>query len=283
LSKSEKPFKSPINIFRLPWHVADPRMTWCCLRRLSVTCTYAQHRFHCIASDASCRREALSDGIWKATQAWIDIPYEVHSLDQDIFTHWTRSKVYGPASPDEMLEPSGGASNEVVAFMHPDRLLRMRKLVLAQPLASRERICDWGSLVCEEDARLHDCLVANEQMRKGGKRRRNNEDSTGPDRPRGSAKRAMSKEKISELRNAYSTAHAQLQAATSSSYGADSGNIQKSTSSSMLANQGHSPPISDLLTRSPLARMRIGASVSSKQNYILSEVNPGSIAVEFPV
>ncbi|EIN07069.1 hypothetical protein PUNSTDRAFT_104552 [Punctularia strigosozonata HHB-11173 SS5] len=211
-------------------------------------------------------QEAMKDGIWRASQDCIDLPYEVRNIDRTIFAHWTRSQVYGLSRPRD----SGAEDDHIVAYMHPDRLEKMREFVVAQPLASKERICNQGSAVCEADARQHQLHELNQLMRKGGKRRREEDDAGRViGRARESAKKTIVRERIEELRKEYLIAQARLQVVSTHESQHPSGSVPLEDKSSITTP--NTPSLS-FLASSPLANVRIGSSGSSKQNYILREV-----------
>ncbi len=107
---------------------------------LSDTCKSAASSSHAY-TDVS-RHIAAEDPLWRAMQMHEDVPYRVFDVNPLIFEGWTRM-------------PKGEDSDpNLTGFIHPDRLVKLRQLVNARPLATIPSLVEEGQLIAEEDIKI---------------------------------------------------------------------------------------------------------------------------------
>lgn len=94
-----------------------------------------------VAYSVSChRREALEDGLWTAVMRCDDNPFVVRGLSPALQTAWLKMDVHLFESQDAMLDP--------------DRLCKLRDVLLRSPFVSEQALIEHGVEVAKEEARL---------------------------------------------------------------------------------------------------------------------------------
>ena len=194
-------------------------------------------------------RLAVQDPLWRAIQSHVDVPYQVFRMSPHVLKAWTRIHVCDDAS----------RLSSLVGLMHPDRLLKLRHLVVNRPLILEERVIEWGDMVVDQDETQRR-LVEEEEYKKFKKKQ---------------------KHEMRDLNN-------QLKAAEWAKQGARAEMIQeiRMELAKVLKKMEDFPQRPEPVERdrrhalppSVLSSVRIGTSYSTKLNYILNEVR---IAITF--
>ncbi|KZT27320.1 hypothetical protein NEOLEDRAFT_1110673 [Neolentinus lepideus HHB14362 ss-1] len=208
-------------------------------------------------------RAAAEDATWCSMQDHPDVQYRVRNAPGNIQQAWSR------LSAEDTPEPSSNAT-AAEPFLQPDRLVRLRDMVLASPLASESSLIEWGNLVTEEDRHKHMLILLREKSRKGN--RRNKKDDYEVDssalKAMDVARKEKAPEKIKEVLLELKAAQSRLVRAREGLEDVESNegvakDLQPDVMSSVRAS---------FLARSPVSGLRIGRTTSSKLNYILREV-----------
>ena len=189
------------------------------------------------------------------------VPYRVYGMSRRVFEAWTRTTGSEPT-----LDPS------FVGFMHPDRFIKVRHLVIGRPLSSEDTMVERGLALAEKDRKQSQAFEELESRR--SKRKSNRKSTRQYDESYGSLKvvhaanKATSPKKLKEMRTELRKALAKLDCLEKEEAGPTRGAIR--VTSSVSTGQP-----SKLLTCSLLANVRVGSSASSKLNYIINEVSQG--------
>ena len=188
-------------------------------------------------------RLAVEDPVWRAIQSHVDIPYQVFHMSPHVLNAWTRIRVCDASSRPSSL----------IGLMHPDRLLKIRHLVVNRPLILEERVVEWGAMVTDQDETQRR-LVEEEEFKK------------------------LKKKQKHEMRDFNN----QLKAAEWAKQGARAEVIQeiRMELAKVLKKMEDFPQRPEPVERdrrhalppSVLSSARIGTSYSTKLNYILNEV-----------
>jgi hypothetical protein len=200
---------------------------------------------------------ASKDPLWRAMQAHEDVPYRVSNMLQSVFDTWTRT-------PGK--EPNSNTSQ--TGLLHADRLLKLHDMVIQRPLIREHAMVEWGQAVATRDQAFRKAYE--ESFRKGKGRRKAKHNSEGDHHPSGSilannfAKKASSANTLKEIQTELDATLARL--SREDEVGTSADNAPTPSSSSVF---GRTPT---LVASSPLAKMRIGSSASTKLNYIINEV-----------
>jgi len=177
----------------------------------------------------------------------------VFDLDQGVFEAWTRT----PG-----LEPL--ASTRQTGLVHADRLLKLYDMVVKQPLIKLDAMVDWGQTVAARDKVLRQAYEdALRKKGKGRKKTKRADDSTSSSRmAENFAKKASAADTLREMQKDLEATLAKLQ------------NEEEEDGTSANHPKVGSPTkhLSNLVASSPLAKVRIASSASTKLNYIISEV-----------
>ncbi|KAI6150586.1 hypothetical protein BKA82DRAFT_4388616 [Pisolithus tinctorius] len=175
---------------------------------------------------------AASDTLWRAIQKHEDVPFKVTGLDTGIYEAWTRGDLK--------------AKSREVDLMHSNRLIELRDLVYVRPLMSPQNLICEGIKLNAEGARPLEPSQARESTHAGTIK---------------SVTEVFNEEMETLKRKAKLACSSQLPRHTEGS--AESEHLP-SQSPPYLPNLG-------LLQNSPLSGVRVGPSLSTKLNYILTE------------
>lgn len=163
------------------------------------------------------------------------------------------------------------SNDSVTHFMHPDRLLKLRDLVVSRPLISIDRIVEHGLEVVEVDRKLRYLYDEAEKRnsRKQDRRRgkTHHDDNHAILKVTSAAKKASAPEMLNEMRKELNASMSRLKAIE---------NDEPIPSSSEAQNAQLAPAMPALVSASPLAHVRIESSASTKLNYIIKEVRSKS-------
>ncbi|KAG1723687.1 hypothetical protein EDB19DRAFT_1762532 [Suillus lakei] len=176
---------------------------------------------------------AAKDPLWRAMQLHEDVPFRVTGMDTAIFEAWTRGKLKD--------------KSRVHDLMHANRLCDLRALVRSRPLMNLDRLVDEGKAIdmnerarCEKKStQLHDVTNA-----------------------------AQMKKMVSEVKD-----ELEVMKEKDKVYQAEE--VPEIDIDDFVRRKlGHhaAPSQSDLLSSSPLSGTCVGPSLSTKLNFILSEV-----------
>jgi len=180
-----------------------------------------------------------------------DVPYRVFNMVQPVFESWTRT-------------PSREPNNDQTGFLHADRLLKLHDMVVQRPLIREQAMVEWGQAVATRDQAFRRSY---EESTRKGKGRRKTKNSDGDHHSSGSmlannfVKKASSADTLKEIQIELDATLARL--SNEDDDGPSTDNAPISTSFDRIPT---------LLASSPLAKMRIGTSASTKLNYIINEV-----------
>jgi hypothetical protein len=164
-----------------------------------------------------------------------DVPYRLYDLKKSIFDAWTRTT--HPVN-DYPPEPS------LCGLMHPDRLTRLRQIVLEKPLISEQTLISTGQYVAEKDEEQRTAYLES-LKRKSTKSARVN---TGKAKATEAAKHAADPDTVKEVQK-----------------------VLEQVAEDSDAPAVHKRP-SALVAQSHIANTRLGSSASSKLNWIIKEV-----------
>jgi hypothetical protein len=188
-----------------------------------------------------------------------DPPYQVFSMPRPLFEAWTRVELKLGQSESER----GSQASLPMVFMRPDRLIKLREVVLGRPLISTGPLIQWGADVDEEDR---------QQRRRQKLLKKNKRDKDGDSHKSGSAidsvRKVVAPDKMKEVQQELFVAQERRNALAAE---ADGIFAQGSTTIETTSTDGDATKAA-LLASSPLAGVRVGRSASSKLNYILNDV-----------
>ncbi|KAG0701768.1 P-loop containing nucleoside triphosphate hydrolase protein [Suillus ampliporus] len=176
---------------------------------------------------------AAKDPLWRAMQLHEDVPFRVTGMDASVVEAWTRGKLKDRSRAHDLI--------------HANRLCDLRALVFKRPLMSLDRLVEEGKALdmgerarCEKkSAHLHDVTNA-----------------------------AQMKKMVSEVKD-----ELEVMKEKDKVYQAEE--VPEVDIDDFVRRKlGHhdAPLQSDLLSSSPLSGTRVGPSLSTKLNFILSEV-----------
>ncbi|KAJ7436218.1 P-loop containing nucleoside triphosphate hydrolase protein [Mycena latifolia] len=177
-------------------------------------------------------RVAATDPLWRALQTHEDVPYRIYDLKRPIFEAWTRTA--------HCIDPSDASCSGLI---HPDRLLKLRRLILHQPLLSDESLVGQGQNTAEQDAKQRQHYLESLKRKKGSK---------------------------SEQSSSRKATHHTVDPSTVEAIKKHVALISEDLDTPIHTNE-FDPP-SALVSKSPIANTRLGSSASSKLNYIVNEV-----------
>lgn len=152
-----------------------------------------------------------------------------------------------------------------MVFMHPDRLIKLREMVLGRPLISTESLIQWGRDVDEEDRQRRRWYLEHQKLLKKNKRDKDNDSHSSTI---DSFRKIVAPDKMKEVQKELLVAQKRRNALADESDGISApGSITvESTPTTDDATKA------SLLSSSPLAGVRVGQTASSKLNYILNDV-----------
>lgn len=202
------------------------------------------------------RSRAASNRLWKSIHAHEDIPYRVYNMPQMIFEAWTRTELkLGHTPPEELT----AVDSPAMVLMHPDRLAKLRKAILSEPLISTTQLAQWGNAIGSEDRQNRELYLENQKIRKKNRRRGKDSDNPKTKTTLDSVWKITSAGKMKEERVLHLAQEKQKQKAF---FEEDRTVLNSSTPDDALAAKA----------TSPLAGVRVGQSASSKLNFIIAEV-----------
>jgi len=181
------------------------------------------------------RREAAAkDPLWRAMQQHEDVPFRVTGIDASVFEAWTRGKLKD--------------RSRVHDFIHANRLCELRALVRSRPLMNLDRLVEEGKALdinerarCEKkSAQVHDVTNA-----------------------------AQMKKMVSEVKD-------ELKVMKEKEKVYQTEDVPETDIDDFVRRKlGHHTTLSpsNLLSSSPLSRTCVESSLSTKLNFILSEVS----------
>ena len=213
-----------------------------------------------------------------------DVPYRVYNLPNSTYQAWTRTDGRDPSLSDPTH----------AGFLHADRLISLRELILNKPLMDINRITEVGQTVALRDTAFR--KLYDEKERKKSRKNRHGKRSSGgggnsgdtwsEDRSSSSqlamvfAKKASAMETLVAMQKELDAVMSLQEEEANFGEGApiitDGGGGPSFTAKSQAAiaqlNNLAAPTSSVLLAKSPLAVTMVGRSASTKLNYILQEV-----------
>ncbi|KAF8969663.1 SNF2 family N-terminal domain-containing protein [Flammula alnicola] len=208
-------------------------------------------------------RLAIEDPLWRHMQHHEDVPYRVFDLNERVYKAWTRTP-----------EPEPDSGPRQTGFMHADRLLKLYDMVVQKPLIKEDAMIGWGEMVVTRDHVFRKAYE--ESLRKKGKGRKkakHSDDLTSTSQMADNfAKKASAADTLRDMQKELDATMARLQRDELEDGGS-------SSSPPQLGSPTKRP--SNLIASSPLAKMRIGSSASTKLNYIINEVQKYSPTEKF--
>ncbi|KAF9556010.1 hypothetical protein CPC08DRAFT_711560 [Agrocybe pediades] len=209
-------------------------------------------------------REASDDLLWRSMQTHEDVPYRISHLDEELFKAWTRT-------PHNELD----AAPTQTGFLHADRLLKLYDMVSLKPLINQEKMIEWGHMVAFRDNVQR--RAYEELQRKKNKRQKKSkhEDPTHSSQMADDfAKKASALDTLKEMQQELDVTMKRLAREEE-----EEDNTSVVPSTSQLGSPSKRPSM--LISSSPLTKLRVGSSASSKLNYIINEVQKYSPTEKF--
>ncbi|KAG8217792.1 hypothetical protein J3R82DRAFT_5955 [Butyriboletus roseoflavus] len=177
---------------------------------------------------------AVNDDIWRAIQPYPDVPFNVSGLDPAVVEAWTRTGLR--------------RDSRTIDFMHPDRLVNLRSLVRKKPLISKDGLVEEGNILKRNEKRgMALKSISSHRARRGVNRRR--EMVKEVQETIGVLKKRVERMDLSDDEEFEDRQHEDR--------------VNQVTSTEAAAARVRS---------SPLSGVKVGPSLSTKLNYILSEV-----------
>ncbi|KAH9484424.1 putative ATP-dependent helicase C23E6.02 [Psilocybe cubensis] len=214
-------------------------------------------------------RNALSDSLWVSMQTHEDVPYRVYNLPQRIFNAWTRTPGQEPGCPPNQN-----------GFMHADRLLKLHDMVVNMPLKSRseDAIVELGGVTARRDMFIRQQYEESQRRKnKGHKRKRFSDEAPGSGSQLASdfGKKASAADTLKEMQM-------ELDATLERIRMEEENDGDAHGSLPTVPSRENGPHIvSSLVASSPLVKLHIGSSASSKLNFIINEVQRYSPTEKF--
>jgi hypothetical protein len=201
-----------------------------------------------------CSQLAMDDELWRQIQTHEEIPFRVLDLEQRVFDAWTRT----PGS--ELL-----ASPDQTGLVHADRLLKLYDMVVQKPLIKIDDMVNLGQTVAARDNVFRQAYEASQRKKgKGRRKAKHADDPTSSSQMADSfAKKASAADTLREMQKELDATLARLQ-------NDDDDDDGTSANNSKVGSPTKRP--SNLVASSPLAKVRIASSASTKLNYIINEV-----------
>ncbi|CAA7270930.1 unnamed protein product [Cyclocybe aegerita] len=232
-------------------------------------------------------KTALDDPLWRAIQNHEDVPYRVYNFQDRVFDIWTRTGGREPYWPPELT-----------GFLHADRLLKLYDMILQKPLIGPEGMVEWGKAVVARDLafrRAFEEAQRRKEGRSGSPRKKSGNKDTGEQASSTTteslmvdtfAKKASAAETLREMQKELEATMARLAKEDEEGMDGDESltpgqELEASSSQVGVHAQAQIRGPSRLAASSPLAKVRIGSSASSKLNYIISEVQKYSSTEKF--
>ncbi|KAF8635489.1 hypothetical protein AX17_003879 [Amanita inopinata Kibby_2008] len=209
---------------------------------------------------------AAEDSLWKALQSHEDVPYHVSHMNPQVYNAWTRT----PQKDPEMPMMNG--------FIHVDRLIKLHEFVMThQHLVGEDILIGQGRHVASDDEELQ--MLFEEEKRKKTKSskwaRHHLPDEHSSKLVDSAVKKAHAADTLKEMQKELhaSIAHPENETASTGRNGV--------TTSSISHPPTATSDFSEALAASPLAKIYIGHSASSKINWIINEVKTYSSKEKF--
>jgi hypothetical protein len=196
----------------------------------------------------------MDDELWRQIQTHEEIPFRVLDLEQRVFDAWTRTPGSEPlASPDQ------------TGLVHADRLLKLYDMVVQKPLIKIDDMVNMGQTVAARDKVFRQAYEASQRKKgKGRRKAKHADDPTSSSQMADSfAKKASAADTLREMQKELDATLARLQ-------NDDDDDDGTSANNSKVGSPTKRP--SNLVASSPLAKVRIASSASTKLNYIINEV-----------
>lgn len=180
-----------------------------------------------------------------------DTPYRICNLPLPLVNAWNRVDLH-----------QGNMATD--AFMHPDRLIKLRDTILDRPRIPMDKLVEWGTSVDLEDRRYRQ-LLQHQSTKKNKRDRDHNKSGSITDYVR----KATAPETIKEMQHELLVAQKLRNSLAEEANGRVAVDAQPLPSMT-VTNDDDSRAA--LLASSLLAGVQVGRSASSKLNYILDEV-----------
>ena len=196
----------------------------------------------------------MDDELWRQIQTHEDIPFRVLDLDQRVFDAWTRTPESEPLCPSHQT-----------GLVHADRLLKLYDMVIQKPLIKIDDIVNWGQTVAARDKVFRQAYEASQRKKgKGRKKAKHADDPTSSSQMADNfAKKASAADTLREMQKELDATPARLQSDDVDDDGTSANNSKVGSPTKRPSN---------LVASSPLAKVRIASSASTKLNYIINEV-----------
>ncbi|KAJ6526270.1 SNF2 family N-terminal domain-containing protein [Mycena vulgaris] len=176
---------------------------------------------------------AATDQLWRMIQTHEDVPYRIYNLKYKIFEAWSRTPHCEDVEPGEAF----------AGYIHPDRISKLRRLILNQPLLSEEALISHGDYTAEQDTKQRAYYLASLSKKESK--------SSGPPSSRKVTESAVDPNTLKAVQK-----HVE--------------SISEEFNTPIPTNDVQHP--SALVSQSHIASTQVGSSASSKLNYILNEV-----------
>ncbi|KAF8559866.1 hypothetical protein OG21DRAFT_1402064 [Imleria badia] len=186
---------------------------------------------------------AAKDKAWRAMQPFPDVPFKISGLDLAIFKAWARTGLCD--------------SGQMTAVMHPDRLLNLRSLVRKRPLISSDELVEEGAILDRKEKRsMGSKSFSSVEVNQSANQR---------------------KEMAKEVQGTMEALKKRVEQMNVS----DEEELEECQGGDK-ANQATTEVAAAPMTRtSPLSGVKVGPSLSTKLNYIISEVQQYSVKEKF--
>jgi len=179
---------------------------------------------------------------------------------QSVFDIWTR-----------ITGNDADAPANQTGLLHADRLLKLYDMIIQRPLIRENGMIEWGCAVAKRDEAFRKAYEESLRRRSRGKKRgkANSEDYTsGSMMADNFTRKASAANTLKEMQKELDATLARL----STEEDMDDEGRANGPEIVVPATPSSSRCVSTLVASSPLAKMRLGSSASTKLNYIISEV-----------
>jgi len=192
-----------------------------------------------------------------------DVPYRVFNMIDPVYDAWTRIPGKEPSCP----------SNQT-GFLQADRLLKLYDMILQKPLIRQNAMIEWGEAVATRDQVFRKAYEESLKKGKGRKKTKHSDDPSSSSLMADNfAKKASAAETLREMQKELDVTMARLAKEEDDGELSSSDGTGRQVDIPSLPAGSSSRRPSNLVASSPLARVRIGSSASTKLNYIINEVS----------